>query len=152
MHSFDTDFATECQNCAILTLSCKIVEETSLLLTRWSWREGPGGRGKHASLANYNLAGICSATTTMSDMNTNTNTNTHTSVHNYKLAGICSATTTMSVVNTNTNTNANTNTSADNYKLTGTCSATIMSVVNVLYRLVHTFTKPLNLAGTCNFL
>ena len=114
MHSFDTDFAPECQNCAILTLSCKIVEETSLLLTRWSWREGPGGRGKHASLANYNLAGICSATTTMSVVNTNTNT------------------------------------SADNYKSTGTCSATIMSVVNVLYRLVHTFTKPLNLAGTCN--
>ena len=132
LHSFDNDFATECQNSAILTLSCKIVEETSLLLTRWSWREGPGGRGKHASLANYNLAGICSATTTMS------------------------------VVNTNTNTNANTNTSADNYKLTGTCSGTTMSIVppyfvktlsvNVSERLIHTFTKPLNLASTGNFL
>ena len=132
MHSFDTDFAPECQNCAILTLSCKIVEETSLLLTRWSWREGPGGRGKHASLANYNLAGICSATTTISVVNKNTNTKA----------------------------NTNTNTSVDNYNLTGTCSATTMSVVqpyfvktfsfNVSEGLVHTFTRPLNLAG--NFL
>ena len=130
LHSFDNDFVPECQNCAILTLSCKIVEGTSLLLTRWSWREGPGGRGKHASLANYNLAGICSATTTMS------------------------------VVNTNTNTNANTNTSADNYNLTGTCSGTTMSIVppyfvktlsvNVSERLIRTFTKPLNLASTGN--
>ena len=109
MHSFDTDFATECQNCAILTLSCKIVEETSLLLTRWSWREGPGGRGKHASLANYNLAGICSATTTMS------------------------------VVNTNTNTNANTNTSVDNHNLTGTCSAETMSVVQPYFVISFSF-------------
>ena len=132
LHSFDNDFATECQNSAILTLSCKIVEETSLLLTRWSWREGLGGRGKHASLANYNLAGICSATTTVS------------------------------VVNTNTNTGANTNTSVDNYNLTGTCSDTTMSVLlpyfvktlsfNVSEPLVHTFKKPLNLAGTGNFL
>ena len=74
--------------------------------------------------------------------NKNTNTNTNT--------------------NSNTNANASTNTSVDNYNLTGTRSAKTMSIVppyfvktlsfNVSERLIHTFTKPLDLAGTCNFL
>ena len=41
LHSFDNDFATECQNSAILTPSCKILRRPVCF-----WHDGVGGRGR----------------------------------------------------------------------------------------------------------